>query len=160
MRRMKIRPTCRRPFDLIFARAKNGAWRAQRVSKARAECGHTDNHYFADSLTNVANLRAVVAHVLQRTHLSKVNLVGWSSGGPVIGMYATEPANASVLYLAGGHAALMLSSVVIVQVIWMILLVGWQVLGLPWDSKRRWHEQQPWPLNHKADLFTNEPWHG
>jgi pimeloyl-ACP methyl ester carboxylesterase len=61
------------------------------------ECGHTDNHYFADSSTNVANLRAVVAHVLQRTHLSKVNLVGWSAGGPVIGMYVAEPANAAIV---------------------------------------------------------------
>lgn len=60
----------------------------------REQCAHTDNSYFQDIFSNAAELHDMVLHVLDKSKVASVNLVGWSAGGATIGTYLQDAARA------------------------------------------------------------------
>ena len=61
----------------------------------REQCAHADNSYFQDIFSNAAELHDMVLHVLDRSKVASVHLVGWSAGGATIGTYLQDAARAT-----------------------------------------------------------------
>ena len=57
----------------------------------------------------------------------------WSALAEIVGvLIVSDKISYTIGIVLGTVVAMMLPYVIIVQVVWMILLVAWQILGLPW----------------------------
>jgi pimeloyl-ACP methyl ester carboxylesterase len=81
---------------LVDVRGYGGSTRPPEMDKPAQ-----DNKPIVDTPTAVKDVGAAVDHILQRRHVSKINLMGWSWGTAIMGMYTTEhndKVNRLVLY--------------------------------------------------------------
>jgi pimeloyl-ACP methyl ester carboxylesterase len=81
---------------LVDIRGYGGSTRPPEMDKPAAE-----GKPFADTLAAVKDVSATVNHILQKRGVARINLMGWSWGTAIMGMYAAENSakvNRLVLY--------------------------------------------------------------
>jgi pimeloyl-ACP methyl ester carboxylesterase len=81
---------------LVDVRGYGGSTRPAEMDKPAAE-----NKPIADTITAVKDVGAAVDHILKRRNVSKINLMGWSWGTAIMGMYTAQnnsKVNRLVLY--------------------------------------------------------------
>jgi pimeloyl-ACP methyl ester carboxylesterase len=81
---------------LVDVRGYGGSTRPPEMDKPPQ-----DNKPIVDTLTAVKDVGAAVEHILQKRKVAKINLMGWSWGTAIMGMYTTEhndKVNRLVLY--------------------------------------------------------------
>jgi pimeloyl-ACP methyl ester carboxylesterase len=82
---------------LVDIRGYGGSTRPPEMEKPASE-----NRPIADTVTAVKDVGAAVDHILQRRGVSKINLMGWSWGTAIMGMYTAQhndKVNRLVLYV-------------------------------------------------------------
>jgi pimeloyl-ACP methyl ester carboxylesterase len=81
---------------LVDVRGYGGSTRPPEMDKSP-----TENKPFADTSTAVKDVSAAVNYILQKRGVAKINLMGWSWGTAIMGMYTAEntaKVNRLVLY--------------------------------------------------------------
>jgi alpha-tubulin suppressor-like RCC1 family protein/pimeloyl-ACP methyl ester carboxylesterase len=66
---------------------QQGSTRYLNPNPLSALCAHTTNTRFTSSTTMDADIDAAINDTLAKTNLSKVSLLGYSAGGPIVGNY-------------------------------------------------------------------------